>query len=40
MSQFKTILALSTLRTWAQKFPIQPGVLTGVLGIMKSKGKY
>lgn len=29
---------MSTLRTWASTFTIQPGILTNVLQLMKAKG--
>ncbi|CAI6376209.1 unnamed protein product [Macrosiphum euphorbiae] len=31
---------MSTLRTWASTFTIQPGVLTNVLKLMKAKGDF
>ncbi|KAL4131227.1 hypothetical protein QTP88_008568 [Uroleucon formosanum] len=33
-----TLRSLSTLRTWAEKFPIDDGILTSVLSLMKFKG--
>lgn len=29
---------MSTLRTWASIFTIEPGILTNVLKVMKAKG--
>lgn len=33
-------LGLSTLRTRAVRFPMEPGILSGVMTLMKAKGIY
>ncbi|CAI6350802.1 unnamed protein product [Macrosiphum euphorbiae] len=33
------LAALSTLRTWAAKIVLEPGILTSVVNLMKHKGE-